>query len=354
MWNPIERFRQASARRRVGPVPRRDRTGTTTKIAIATVLAIVLIAALLDWRGRGTADVQLVASMRQAAQDPYTLITGGARAHRFVFLGDLPGAVVPKRFAATVIERLAADPGLDAVALPVDAELQPVIDRYLDSHPEDASILLARPRALREWEGTGRAYLDIYRTVWRLNQELGADRRIRIFAIDMVGWAGDPGRSPARLARDYAVRDSVMVARITEELLTRDQRARVLFFVDGLNALKTGGARVQTGGAGLVEGEWLAARLRRAHPGEVFTVLLDAPPGRVVGGEVAVYRGTRFYESLRRADDLPDRFGVRIDESLDGVIRPIRATSAPGITVDIVPQDYRLRDVADVYVLLGG
>jgi hypothetical protein len=353
MWNPIESYRQRQARRRIMPHARGNRTGVTTKVALIVLALILLVAALLEWRGGGVADQQLVEAVRQRGANPVELVIGGARAHRFVFLGDVTGSALPKRFAVSALEALAQDPGLDAVALAIDSELQPIIDRYLDSNPEDASILLARPRALREWEGTGREYLDVYRTIWRLNRELGADRRIRIFAIDMAGWPAESGRSPAQLARLYGQRDSAMAANIEEQLLERDPRSRVFFFVDALNALKIGGAQIQTGGAGRVETEWLAARLRTQHPGEVFTVLLDVAPGRAVPADVAAYGGTRFYDALRRSDALPARFGVRQLDAFDDRVRPIRTVTGAGISADLYPQDYRLRDVADVYVLLG-
>jgi hypothetical protein len=353
MWNPIERYRQRQARRRVMPRAVRARTGRTTKVGIGALIVIVTAAAILEWRGGGAGEAQLVAAVRAEAGDPIPLIVAGARAHRFVFLADVAGNALPKRFAVRVIEALAQDPGLDAVALPVDSDLQPVIDRYIDSDPEDASILLARPRALREWEGTGRDFLDVYRAVWRLNQELGADRRIRIFAIDMEGWPGEAGTSPAQQARLFVRRDSVMAANIGERLLERDPRSRVLFFVEALHVLKTGGAHIQTGGAGRVEGDWLAARLRAQNPGEVFSVLVDAQPGRIVAGEVASYRGTRFFETLRRGEGLPPYFGVRATDLFEAASRPVRTATSPGITIDIVPPDYRLHDVADVYVLLG-
>lgn len=353
-WNPFERYRQRQARRRIMPRARRS-VGLTAKVAVVLLALIILAAALLDWRGGGGADAALIEHARAQQVDPVDMLVSGARAHRLVFLGDVPGAVAPKRFAVEVIDAIARGPGLDALALAIDADLQPTIDRYLDSNPEDASILLARPRALREWEGTGRTYLDIYRAIWRLNQELGADRRIRILAIDLAGWPFDDGRSPSQLARLYAQRDDHMAALIEERLLRRDPRARVLFFTDGLHALKRGGANIQTGGTGVVEAQWLAARMGQLHPGEVFSVLVDAPSGRPASADVATFRQTRLHDAISRADAVPPRFGLRLDaDVIDGLIRPLRTTAGPGITVDITPPDYRLRDVADGYVYLGG
>jgi hypothetical protein len=111
MWNPIERYRQRQARRRVIPRTVRKGTGRTTKVGIGALLVIVTAAAILEWRGGGTSEAQLVAAVRAEAADPIALIVSGARAHRFVFLSDVAGSAPPKRFAVRVIEALAEDPG---------------------------------------------------------------------------------------------------------------------------------------------------------------------------------------------------------------------------------------------------
>jgi hypothetical protein len=72
-----------------------------------------------------------------------------------------------------------------------------------------------------------------------------------------------------------------------------------------------------------------------------------------VPADVAAYSGTRLFDTLRRGEGLPNQFGVRQLDAFDGSIRPIRTVTGAGITLDLFPQDYRLRDVADVYVLLG-
>jgi hypothetical protein len=354
-WNPIERYRQRQARRRIMPHAARGGMGLTAKVAIVLLALILLAAAVLEWRGGGGADAARVEHIRAEAVAPLDVVVPGARAHRFLFLGDVPGAAAPKRFATEAIEAIARGPGLDALALAVDIDMQPAIDRYLESDPEDASILLARPRALREWEGTGRAYLDVYRTIWRLNQELGADRRIRIFALDLAGWPLDDGHSPSQLARLYGQRDDHMAASIEERLLRRDPRARVLFFTDNLHALRSGGANIQTGGTGVVEARWLAARMGQLYPGEVYSVLVESPGGRASGTDLASFRETRLRDVIGRADGLPPRFGLRLGtETIDDLIRAVCVNTGPGVTVDLTPPDYRMRDVADAYVYLGG
>jgi hypothetical protein len=354
MRNLLIRFRQWQARRRMTPRPYGGRS-LTARIGL-TALALILVAAVvLEWRegGRGT-EAQAVEAARRHAVEPLPMITGAARAHRLVFISDIAGAAAPKRFFADVVDAVARGPGIDAVALPVDADFQEHIERYLDSRPEDPSILLARPRALREWEGTGREYLEIYRRVWLLNEELGADRRIRIIAIDPEGWPPERALSPAQMARAWAERGPRVREILEERILEREPRARILFFTDGLQAVRQGSGRVQTGGAAPVETQWLAASLLADHPGNVFSVMIDAPAGRAASVPVAGYRGTTLQESVRRTGGLPGVFGVRFRDDIPMPSNALRVQSTPGISLDLVPRAARFSEVADAWVYLGG
>jgi hypothetical protein len=355
MRNPLDRLRQWQVRRRVTRHRISNRPALTPRLAVVALILIVTAALVLEWRegGRG-AEAQTVEALRERAAEPLPMITGAARAHRLVFVADVSGAAAPKRFFADVLEAIARGPGIDAVALPVDADLQEHIDRYLESMPEDPAILLARPRALREWEGTGREFLEIYRRVHQLNQELGADRRIQVLAIDPEGWPPERALSPSQLARVFTEREARTRAILGERLLERNPRARILFFTDGLQALKQGGARIQTGGARHLETQWLAAALAAEHPGNVYSVLLDAPSPRAAPIHVAAYRGTTLQEAVRRARDVQGGFGVRLRDDVPTPTNAIRFTDSPGISVDLFPPNARLSDLADAYVYLGG
>lgn len=354
MTNPVEWWEQRRARKRYMPNARRTRTGTTAKVAGVLLVLILAVAALLELRGGGGGEAALAEYVRERAVDPVDLAADAARSRRLLFISDIPTAVGPKRYVEAVIERVAVASGLDLLVLDVDAAEQPFIDRYLATTPEDVSILLSRPRAIREGDGASRALLDVYRTVWRVNQELGAARRIRIIAADAQGWPPVRAVSPAQAAELFGQRGTVMLEAVTERALGRNPGARVLFFVGGLHALKSGGGRVQIGGARPVEVQWLAARLRERHPADVFTILVDAAPSRSISTEVAAYRGTEYAEPLRR-NGVSANTGVRVNELFDDLTRsPIRVVGTTGLDFTLEPRTAPFSELADAYVMLGG
>ncbi|HEX6307382.1 MAG TPA: hypothetical protein VFZ69_04285 [Longimicrobiales bacterium] len=354
MRSPLEGWKQQRAKRRYMPHIQRQKTGRTTKVAALALVVIVGLAALLELR-RGTgAEAALVELARTEGQDPLELVEAAARSRRLVVLSDIPTATAPKRFASQVIDRIAASPGLDLVVLNVDPAEQPYIDQYLATAPEDASILLARPRAIREGDGASRAFLEIYRTVWRVNQELGAARRIRIVAADAPGWPPARAASPASTAALFAERADRMLQLVLERSLARDSGARVLFFVDGLHALKNGGGRVQTGGATPVATTWLAAQLNGRFPADVYSILLDATPSRSVSAEVAAYRGTHFAEIFRRGG-IGESTALPLGAAFDDASRsPIRTVGTTGHDFALEPRDTPATRLADAYIYFGG
>lgn len=355
MRHPIDylkqRLRQRMTRRRYASRGHKRQWGTTAKLALFVLAMILLVGTILELRARG-GEAALIEFARDDAVEPLGLIANGARSHRLIFLADVPGSTAPKRFAADVIDTLAAS-GLDVLALEISSDEQQWIDRYLESKPEDASILLAHPGTLRENEGTANAFLEIYRRVWQLNQRLGADRRIRILAIDDPGWPPGGLLSPGQAAVQYSRRDAHMFAAIRDRILDRNAQARVLFFVDGLHTLK-GTAQVGTGGTAPTPMTLLAGIFEENFPREVYSVLTDAPAGRAVNAEVSTYRATRMLDVLRgRNVNGLATFALPSNERLDFLPEMILTTERPGIAFQIVPPDYDLSELIDAYVFMA-
>jgi hypothetical protein len=353
MKSPLESWRQRQARRKYMPRARTTKSGTVAKFSILALVAIVAAAALLEMRRGGGPEAELAEYARDNRLDPLDLVDVAARSRRLLFIADIHSAAAPKRFAAQAIERIAAGPGLDLLVLEVDADEQPFIDRYLATAPEDASILMSRPRAIREDDAASRTYLDIYRTVWRVNQELGAHRRIRIVAGDRPGWPPPRATSLHDAARLFGERDEHMVDAVHQRGLAREPGTRVLFFVGGLHALKQGGGRIQTGGTRPVDVQWLAARMAERYPQDVFSILVDASPMRAVTTEIATYRGTRTAEVMRRGG-ISTGSGFRLDEAFDTFTRtPIRVVGTTGLDFSLEPRNTPLSRLADAYVYFG-
>lgn len=348
MFNPMERLRQRRARQRYLPKTRKRGTGTIAKAAGLSLLVILAVAALLEMRRGGGAEAVLAEYARDNKLDPLELVEEVGRARRLIFVADVQGAPQPKRFAAQAIERLATTSGLDLVVLDVDSEEQPFIDRYLATSPEDASILMGRPRIVKEAEGLSRDYLEIYRTVWRVNSDLGAARRVRIVAADYPGWPPARSVSPSEAAQLYGRRDAHMLEMVMNR--ARGPSARVFFFVDGFHALRTGGARIQTGGTTPVETTWLAAQVAERFPQDVYTIIVDAQPARVLTPALAAYGGTSAAELLRRAG-VGSRFALRMGAPFNEVPRPaIQVRTRTGVEFMVEPRGAELRELADAYV----
>jgi hypothetical protein len=332
-------------------LPRRKytRLGVTSVIAAAAVLVMLIAGWLIDRRGTNEEETALARVARAASDDPVTAIAQAARANRVVMLSDIHASAATKRLATRAIEEIVATSGLDVLVLEVGADLQPAIDQYLEVVPEDASILVTNERTLREPGPASRDYLDIYRTVWKLNQKLGADQRIRIVAADLNGWPPARSISPAERARRSAEREAQMQKRI-QEVVSSHPSARVLVFMTGFHTLKSGTGQLQTGGSAPVQIAWLGSRLANASPEEVYSFLVDAPAVGAVN-DVAAYTGTTIAGILQR-NGANRTFVTPITSEFDAVTRPLVIRKTPGLTFEITPRDYKLSQMADAYIHL--
>lgn len=315
------------------------------------ILAVIIVAALVLDAG-GSAELEAVQEhIRSQGRTPVQVVEATGRAAQVVMLSDVVGHAGPKRIAAEAIRALAEGPGLDAVALEVPADEQPYIDAFLARSEEDATLLLARPGAVPDRGGTGRDYLDIYRMIWRVNQEVGAARRIRVIAIDDPSWPPAEGASPQQVAQLYAARTRHMLEQLDQQLFALMPEARVLVFVDGYMTLQRSHGELSFAGGASQRVDWLGEALRQRVP-MTRTVLIDVATSPTAARRLPEYHGTDLHRPLRR--ELDRSAGVRIDETFENVRAPILESSSPGLRLDIRPARYGLRDVADAYVFLRG
>jgi len=342
-----DRYRLSRAKQRYMREPVR-RTGLVATVALLLALAVVTLA-IVERRSEGR-QAAIDAFVHARAVDPMEAIAAGFRSRRSVILGDVSGATAPKVFAADVIAFLARGLGLDIVAVEIGADLQPVIDRYLDAEIDDASTLVANPRVLRAATGDAGAWLALYRRVWQLNRELGADRRIRVLAIDSPGWPAGRATSPARLLALLDQREAALLRTVDDHLGARNEPASILFFVDGFHSLRSA-IRVETGAASSTI-TTLAMRLRSPGGARAFSVLVDAAPGATALSAVPAYRPARLYQLTRRAS--PGRTPLAIPPARDfpATAADLEVASPPGLSVHIDPRTTPLSDLIDLYIRL--
>jgi hypothetical protein len=348
MTGILDRFRIFRARKRYMRPPATSRAGTA--LVIALVLGSSILAVTVLERRAAVREREIVEFATARRVDAMMLVADIARARPLLLLGDIVGAPAPKHFAARAISTLATGPGLDFVALEVGSDMQPWIDRYLEGDPEDAAVLVAHPRSIRETDGAGSDYLSVYRRVWQINRELGPDRRIRILALDSPDWPPQRASSPSRILPPFAGRDDHMFATIEERVLQRDARARVLFLVDGIRVLRAP-IRIAAGGAVSASIRPLALQLDDAHPGRVGSILVDALGGPGGVAPAIGYRADRLHSMLRRTPGNGSPIAFRTTRDFPGMIADLATTTPPGISLDI-DDSKSLADIADGYVRL--
>jgi hypothetical protein len=319
---------------------------------MAAVIGGMALLAMLFVQGYiGGGDSEELAEFAEArGAEPAELVVAGAGSRRIIVIGDVPGRAEPKRLVRDVLRRFGESGGADALVVDVDSAHQLAFDRYTATTPEDASILTRATGLLPAGE-SGRQALELYRAVWEMNQELGADRRMRILAVAPGAWPPAAALPPKVAAETYAARGVAMADRIGEQALARTSRSRVVVLVDALQALRVGHAELRVGGGGAIASHWLAATLAQRYPVDVYTVLPDVSLDMAGYPLVAQYAGTRVHERLTKA--IPsEALGLPVAGPIAEFREPLLVRTGPGVSISILPLEHTLADLADAYVFL--
>jgi hypothetical protein len=313
------------------------------------VTALLIMLFVQGYIGGGDAE-ELAEFVSEQGTPPVELVVEEADSRRIIIIGDVPGLAAPKTLAAQVLRELSARGGVDALVVEIDSALQHVLDRYTATSPEDASILMREPGLLPAGDAR-RQWLDLYRAVYAINEELGADRRIRILAAAPGPWPPNEALPPKAAAVAYANRGVAMADRVTAQMLDRTSRSRIVALVDPLQAIRTGSAELRVGGGGAIDARWLAATLAERYPVDVYSVLLDAAREGTGYPLVVEFAGTRLHERLAKA--IPsDAVGMPATGPVGDYRDPILVRTGPGVSVSFLPDDHRLADLASGYVFL--
>ncbi len=308
-------------------------------------LLLIALAAMQSVAAEQRAD-SIAVYLREHQRPPLAELLEAARAHQVVLVGDVHPAAAPKRLVADLLRLLHAQDLVDAVALEVPMTQQLAIREYLASDPEDVDILLEHPLLLRSHWGESREFLEIYRTVWRLNRVSEGGRALQILAVDAP--RGPPAASSRRaaLAR-YVNRDAIMELKI-RRWLENHAGGRILVFVGDLHTLKGVEANLD------VEGEFarlvpLATRLDRLLDGEVFAAFSDASVrGHSEGASRVFPYATPIFQ------DVDGGVAIRPGGPLARIAQPIRLDlGGSALTIEILPKSYTLDRVTDLYVFFG-
>lgn len=319
---------------------------------IAAVIGVTALFAMLFVQGYigGGDSEELSDFVASRGAPPAELIASAAASRRIVVIGDVAGRAAPKRIAEAVLRQLSQSRGVDALVVDVDSAQQQAFDRYTATNPEDASILTRAPGLLPSGE-EGRHALALYRAVWAFNQELGADRRIRILAVSPGPWPPLAALPPKQAAEAYAARGAAMAERVSSQMLERTSSSRVVALVEALQAIRSGSGELRVGGGGAMEASWMAANLATRYPVDVYTVLPDVSLDMTGYPAVAQYAGTRVHARLAKA--IPsDMVGLPVAGPIAAFREPLLIRTGPGVTMSILPAEHTLADLVDGYVFL--
>lgn len=323
---------------------RRSPTGRLAGAAGLLVLA-GLIGALVFVERMEPERETLVDRLASRALPSAAGLVEAAPIHRIIVLGLPASGRAGTRVAVDVLDSLASGPGLDAVGVLASADDQAAIDRFLASSPEDPSLLPPESPATA-------GLVDVYRAVWRINRDLGDDRALRVLALEPPGWPPGAAESPASAVRRWGERGRHAAAALEDGLLGREPNARLLLLVDGLDALRTVRVRANGGGSGSQAPAPLASLLRERYGRQLFTVLVDGPPGGGAAGRVVGYGGTSLFDDARRRWSGESHF-ARLEGLSDPGRVDVQVLTRPGISAEFQPPDAALVEMVDAYLYPG-
>lgn len=326
-------------------MPRRPVGRRSTTIAVAVFSAMVLAAAALWLEVRAANRYTALVEAAAGGVDPVAALVAAGRSHRFLFVTDLPGSNAPDRLVAEAVEVLARRVGVDALVVSVPVDAQPWIDRYLASEPEDAAPLVAHGIAAG---GPGAPLLPLYRRIRALNRELGAARSVRIVAADPPDWPPARALAPAQAVRAWAERDEHVLRVFRNRVQARDTRARAVFLLDGLHALRAPFV-LRTGGTDAVEVVPVAARLAALWPGQVRTALVDGPRAAGTLPALVALVGSPARQSLRR-EGIDGNFAVAVSDAFGDAAAWLSVATQPGVSFSLADGDLPLAAAADTYI----
>jgi hypothetical protein len=274
------------------------------------------------------------------ATSPLAFLQSALRQHQIVFLGDIHPLAEPKLLVSEFIRQQLVGEQIDLLALEVGSDQQQWVDQYLDSEPEDSTILLRHPRTLRAHWGISSEYLGIYRAVYQWNHRYPG-HPIHVLAADLIGWPIAP--LTAHMATGGFVNRDVWMAASFRKVIEQHSEWRVLIFMGGYHGLKEIGGQVAIGRVHDRFDHWFAGYLvEQGTP--VYTILTDAQQG---GGHPA----TRVFDRLARESSR--NFAESLDSTTDDIKEPLYDVEQDGFELEFWPSRFALRQAADAMLILN-
>jgi hypothetical protein len=209
--------------------------------------------------------------LREAGTEPVAFVLDRLREHDLLIFDDgMHPAVEPFAFYQQLLRDPAFQRQVKSIfleTLPIN--LQPHLDAYLDSRPEDPKLLY--PAFQDDYSGTGfpfKTYFDLLHTVYEVNRQLPPAERLRVVAVtNPVYWPLI--QTPADVAlfrKGLAGRDALMYEVILGELDSFRSGRKGVFLTNTRHAYK--GIRDRQGRL-----YWnCATYFHERHPGKTYSL----------------------------------------------------------------------------------
>ncbi|MBI5386404.1 MAG: hypothetical protein HZA90_17170 [Verrucomicrobia bacterium] len=220
-----------------------------------------------------------VSFLRREATDPQPFLLKALAAHRVVILGEVHHRPRYWEFNSALVRSPEFARSVGVIYLELPNNDQPLMDRFLSANRYDPEPVVETLRDMFEWGWPDQPMLDFCKAVWKVNQALPKEQRLRIVLVDMAR----PWKQIQEKAdwREYEVdRDELMARNIASDLREHEADRRHALFIVGyghamVNLALANGQPVKSAGWFLCE---------KLGETNVFSVFPHSPVSADLGG----------------------------------------------------------------------
>jgi len=206
-----------------------------------------------DWEAARRAPVKdperhlkpFVDFLRAEGEDPQTFVLNTLATHRLVIMGEFHNRPQYWAFNTSLVEAASFPRNVGVIYLELTSADQAMVDEFLSSSRPDPQPVVEMMRDLLEHGWPDQPTLDFFISVWKVNQSLSPEQRLRIVLVDpRAAWRDVHERDEAFKGEVY--RDRKMADNILQDLQAhRHDPRHGLFIVGAMHARR--GWNVYTG-----------------------------------------------------------------------------------------------------------
>lgn len=169
----------------------------------------------------------------EKAEGPKPLVLKALAKHKVVVMGEIHHRPLYWAFNSSLVRDLNFAKSTGVIYMELAANDQPLIERFLAAPQLDATPVIDMLRDIFEMGWPDKPMLDFFITVWKVNQDLPPEKRLRIVLVDMQRpWHKIQSR--ADWAQYNVDRDEFMAENILRDLREHPDDKRSALFIVGV------------------------------------------------------------------------------------------------------------------------